>query len=214
MRSLAAVLVLAAGTAYAASGPAFDCRKAATPVEKTICAQPELEALDRRLAAAFRDVQASLPTPDQKNAVRADQVAWLKERDRCDADRVCLHASYEHRLDLMEGRSAQWPLAGQFEVARTGTLTLFPLPGHYLLSMQTADPVDGHWTCEFEGDATPVAGGALHVQSRDGSVHFEISSPSRETIRIPDNPDVGAALSGFCGAGGSLQFAFQRAAPR
>jgi uncharacterized protein len=76
-------------------GAAFDCAKAATPIEKMICADPELSSLDERLAEAY---SARLAANRDGRDVKSRQSAWLREvRNQC-RDKVCLKAAYEKRL--------------------------------------------------------------------------------------------------------------------
>jgi uncharacterized protein len=55
----------------------FDCGKATTKVEKMICADPKISALDDALARAYQNMmnKASI---DQKKRVLAEQSHWLK----------------------------------------------------------------------------------------------------------------------------------------
>lgn len=46
-------------TAAWANGPSFDCRKASTPTETAICADPKLSAIDLLVAKAFKTFQPS-----------------------------------------------------------------------------------------------------------------------------------------------------------
>ncbi|UOG90940.1 MAG: SH3 domain-containing protein [Candidatus Thiothrix sulfatifontis] len=77
---------------YAAS---FDCTKAKTWAEKTVCSTKQLSSLDELLAASF---QKALASTDDKAALKTEQVAWLTaERDVC-TDVACLKAAYTSRL--------------------------------------------------------------------------------------------------------------------
>jgi hypothetical protein len=61
MRHLLAAMacaLLASGSTWAAS---FDCAKARRPLEKFICSNPELDALDTRMGEVFRQVNAGFP---------------------------------------------------------------------------------------------------------------------------------------------------------
>lgn len=74
VRVLAALsLAVLAGPALAA--PSFDCKKATKPVEKTICADPALAALDADIAAAYGRALARV-------AIDAGAVARLREMQR------------------------------------------------------------------------------------------------------------------------------------
>lgn len=81
--------LLIAATQSLAAG--FDCAKAATAVEKRICANPELSKLDDQLAKAYK------PEGEAADFERAIQRRWLKERNKC-ADDACLQAAYAERL--------------------------------------------------------------------------------------------------------------------
>ena len=88
---LLAALLAGAPAPRAAS---FDCRKAATAIEKMICADPALAALDCQLAAAYRRALAISPRPD---SIQSDQHSWLaRERARC-TDAACLKKAYGSR---------------------------------------------------------------------------------------------------------------------
>jgi uncharacterized protein YecT (DUF1311 family) len=90
------------GTANSAS---FDCSNAVTAVDKAICVDAELSALDDRLAGAYKQAldQAS------KDTVTASQRAWIEARNRC-VDKRCLRRSYERRIEELS-RIAQGALA-------------------------------------------------------------------------------------------------------
>ncbi len=86
---------LAGLAASAAHGATFDCRKAGTVVEKTICADPALSGLDDRLGAAYR---AALNAGTDRASLVTGQRRWIADtRDRC-ADAACLARSYEARI--------------------------------------------------------------------------------------------------------------------
>ena len=63
-----------------AQGPSrLDCAKAATPIERAICAKPELAAADRKMAAAYAALAGKL-TGAAKDHLLADQIRWLANR--------------------------------------------------------------------------------------------------------------------------------------
>ena len=90
---VAAAALLVAGSPFAAG---FDCAKAATAVEKLVCADAELSAQDERLAALHARVRAA---DASATAVQRD---WLANtRDRC-KDAACLKAAYASRLAALQ----------------------------------------------------------------------------------------------------------------
>lgn len=81
----------------------MDCTKAVSTVEKSICANTALYALDSQMGAAYRAlVKAS---SEQQVELRTAQRAWLKSRDRCVEDVACLDQRYRERLQELR---AQW----------------------------------------------------------------------------------------------------------
>lgn len=86
---LAALLVTGPSAATAQS---FDCRMAATAVEKMICADRELATLDEEMARAFAAARKRAP------AGRIGQAGWLKDvRNHCE-DAGCLKNAYRQRI--------------------------------------------------------------------------------------------------------------------
>lgn len=81
---------------YAAS---FNCAKAKTWSEKTVCNTKQLSNLDDLLAISFKKALASNA---DKAALKAAQSAWLTdEREMC-ADVDCLKAAYTSRLTVLK----------------------------------------------------------------------------------------------------------------
>ncbi len=75
-----AVGLLLAATSLPAAAASFDCAKAASPIERAICADPKLSAADGALGEAFAKARARL-SPAGQQALTQDQRAWLRYRD-------------------------------------------------------------------------------------------------------------------------------------
>lgn len=77
---LAAALLVAVATTTLAQGPSRpDCAKAATAIERAICAKPELAAIDRKMSAAYAALSGKL-TGAARDHLLADQIRWLANR--------------------------------------------------------------------------------------------------------------------------------------
>ena len=74
-----AFLVALAGTALAQGPARLDCAKAATPIERAICAKPELAAIDRKMSAAYVALAGKLSGAAREHLL-ADQIRWLANR--------------------------------------------------------------------------------------------------------------------------------------
>lgn len=85
----------------------FDCAKASSPVEKALCADRDLAAADRRLAAAFKATVKRAGA--NRGSLVAAQREWLARRDRdCGGQsepQRCLMAAYGRRLLALRA----WP---------------------------------------------------------------------------------------------------------
>lgn len=143
------LLALVAGQAGAAG---FDCARAGTAVERMICAQPALSALDDQLAKAYDAARRSGRHP----GLLAQQRDWLtKVRDRC-TDATCVRAAYTSRIAALRGddgpcKVSEAQLTGawrgtdgndpeEFELSHEGTRRVFTSWRNHRLDMM------GVWT--------------------------------------------------------------------
>lgn len=115
-RSLGAPAFVGAG----GQAPSFDCAKARGTVERTICNNPELARLDKKLASAFESRYSQLDN-DQKHALLQDERHWIELRNgRCDvADfnrpvKPCIEQMIKQRIAALQAaRSAARSAARQ-----------------------------------------------------------------------------------------------------
>lgn len=85
--------LLALITCNAALAAGFDCKRATIDVEKLICSNEQLSALDESLNRQFRE---AVERADDRSSLVKDQKAWIQERNRC-VDSKCLQMAYENR---------------------------------------------------------------------------------------------------------------------
>lgn len=82
-------------------GPSFDCNKAQSEVEKTICSDIVLSALDRLLQSSYNTLRHQLDEQG-KAELRTEQLDWQENRGRgCRGYRVtaqCLNNYYSSRI--------------------------------------------------------------------------------------------------------------------
>lgn len=103
-------------------GPTFNCARAQGEVEKLICSDPALSALDRKLDAAYRAAGTQTSGPLTAR-LRAEQGGWVKGRNECwkahgqqtwitatwtvDTVKACVEAQYRLRTSELQ---AVWRL--------------------------------------------------------------------------------------------------------
>lgn len=76
------------------------CRLKSTPMEQTLCANPGLQAADRRMRAAYNK---ALAAGANRSRLAEDQEAWRAEARAAGADRLRLGGLFEQRTrDLQE----------------------------------------------------------------------------------------------------------------
>jgi uncharacterized protein YecT (DUF1311 family) len=97
-----------------ANAASFDCKKASTWLEKTVCSNPELSKLDEQMAKAYQDALASLSPKGQKET-REYQKRWLKEtlpnckNDKQDISVECLKYNYKDRIKQLQHSLIKFP---------------------------------------------------------------------------------------------------------
>jgi len=94
------------GSAYAAS---FKCTKHASASEKAVCNDPELSAMDDKLAL---DYQHALDASTDKTALEADRIEQWQWRQHNCTDAVCVKDWYQRRIgeleaDVQAGKKSQ-----------------------------------------------------------------------------------------------------------
>lgn len=79
-------------TSYAAG---FDCSKAKSSTEKTICSTTSLSSLDEILVLSFNKASAGNSDP---KALKTAQQGWLKTREACASNIDCITKTYTARI--------------------------------------------------------------------------------------------------------------------
>ena len=92
----------------AAPQPSFDCAKASTVVEKTICKDPKLAEKDAKLADAYKASLARLPEPDRAD-FHNGQREWIRftrlvcgVKSDFQSPETCLSQAYDTRQKQVE----------------------------------------------------------------------------------------------------------------
>lgn len=85
----------------------FDCSRASYDDESTICHDPGLAAMDRRLAQLYA---AALETVSEPESLRQSESEWVATRHQCGKDLDCLRRAYGERIGQFVGSLGSKPL--------------------------------------------------------------------------------------------------------
>lgn len=96
--ALAILALIGASHANAAS---FDCAKAKTADEKTICRNRSLSDADVKMATMFQ-MNTRLVMMGSRGAMQDRQREWLAERNTCKGSFRCLMAAYDKRISELQ----------------------------------------------------------------------------------------------------------------
>lgn len=103
------MLVAASAIANGQTSPSFDCSKASGEVEKLVCADEELAAIDRKMADVYAKAIEAFPS-DEATKQRVMQRGWIGGRDECwksDDVKACAMLEYRTRIVQLQIQSGQ-----------------------------------------------------------------------------------------------------------
>lgn len=125
--SLASFLLL---SSTAALGASFNCSKATTTLEKTICSDNSLDKADSRMGELYFSIREHLSSYEENRFIKEHKY-WLKQRtvDCKTSDKACLLAIYQQRLENLSNKSsalvsALESLLGNFSMNQTNDCDL------------------------------------------------------------------------------------------
>ena len=112
------VIALVSLTSYTnAQGPSFNCSKVEVgSIEETICKDPALSALDRKMAEVYKEAEKKAVN-ENPPVLKAEQRGWIKGRNDCwksDDVKECIKLNYTLRIAELEARYALVSSTGPF----------------------------------------------------------------------------------------------------
>jgi uncharacterized protein len=211
-------LVFAAFFAASSAVPALsqtgvvDCARAATPVALAICADPELQELDRMLSKALASARARVDS-DSLKSLDKDQKAFMDERQMVLERKGMPLAEYlRHRIAFLEriespkwGRDANafvgvWRNSlGEVRVMRDEA------SGRLVVGISTISPAENAWVCDIESLAEAPKNG--RVTFTEDEVRITLARRGSALI-VGDQVPEGDGGRPFCGANGYIDGAF------
>jgi len=147
-RYLRFAIALFAGAA-AAAAPSFDCAKAGTPVEKTICADVELSRLDLLLGRFYFAAVGRLE--ENASCLEGDQKRWLRTTRNACKDGACLRSVYLDRLSELMPLQPGMNVPRHLELPPRPALlwAIAPLPEELALPARVSRPMRIEGTLGF-----------------------------------------------------------------
>lgn len=192
-------------TVAQAGAASFDCKKASSKLEHTICNDTELNQADAELGTAYRNLLKKLPKPDVKQ-LQQMQRDWLTTREQqCDTSEAkCLIALYKKRIAALQFRgseahttSAASKLSGTYRGIGNMEMQVIAIaPEQLFIHIQGTEPTSARWICDFEGDAE-LQDNAIKIKVLDDAIVTVSFKGATATVDEGQN-------SMWCGAGGSL----------
>lgn len=207
--AVAALLIFCVPAANAGPvSPSFECRKAVTPSEKSICNSKVLSELDQTLARRWRGIFSAFSGRDLKGIMRQEQLDWVKERNACGENSVCLKKVYEDRLKHLDGRSMDGDYSGEWRADEVATTTIYKTAGaQYFVAIHASDPTAGAWVCDVEGRASLKSDKLALVVAEH---KITIQKASKHQLSIPETEENFSSNANFCGLNGGITFEYTR----
>jgi uncharacterized protein len=199
--TMAALALLA--FAPASANPSFDCSKAKTAAEKTVCEVPDLQWSDRQLARFYK--MALKDSGYSRAGVVQSQRAFLARRDACGTDIECLDNAYKMQFKALSnsvkvgapfGTYKPEGMGGEMWIVRFG----------YDAAFKILTVGGGGHTCTFETDSAPQGGKGVIRYTENGA------NACRITI-APDGDDMVVQTkncSDYCGMRATLDGLYKR----
>ncbi len=185
-----------------ASAQGIDCSRARSPTEKAICASPALLSLDHQVAAAYADAQAR--TPDRRDAMRSELIAWLRQRDAtCNVPAAaierCLSGQLTARLAALAPPAPQAAVTAPPVAPAPPPATPVILPDPAIPPPSANPPVPA---ARLDASSLPAADEAdtlLHVTS-PGRFTIAAHSPSGAGLQLVDMLTGPSDIAGVAGS--------------
>jgi uncharacterized protein len=211
----AGLTLVAPNRSDAAERPSFDCAKAATATERTICRSDALALLDRDIAELYRQRRARAPSAQSFDT---NQRQWLSVRDACADDVACLKkemAERKQHLQELFARFAKAPAKDKsgFTGAYSNTYGTAEIEAvsatEFDVSISTEEPKEGRWQCDFSATGH-LKGAAIVIPYRgevdDTTVVVTLTrKPGVVTVR-EDRTD----QASYCGHNGYIEGTYRQ----
>lgn len=201
------------GRSTASPRPSFDCAKAASKVEKTICASAPLAKADADVDALYRERQRELD-PATSALLAEDERYFLAARERVFGYGMGADDPPGFLLDVLKGRAdflrglrvpsgdgvvGSWgDVAGIVKVMSSGS-------DRFSVDVNGNEPVTARWVCDAHGTGRLVDG-VLEIAIEDDGSKLRLSRDG-QTLKVQavPPPNKTSWTPGYCGLNGSVE---------
>jgi uncharacterized protein len=189
-----------------------DCAKAATPIATAICADPELQELDKALSKVFSAARGRVDS-DSLKALDKDQKAFMDERQLViDRKGMPLAEYLRHRIAFLDRlESPKW---GRDTTAFVGVwrnslgevrIQKDEASGRLVVGISTISPAENNWICDIESVSDAPKNGRLTFTEDEVKVTL---ARRGSALVVGDQVPEGDGGRPFCGANGYIDGAF------
>lgn len=201
-----------------AQNASFDCKKASTPIEKTICGSDYTAELDRALDELYRAAVAKAGA--NREAIEVAQKEWLATRNtrcgRAKPDQNCVEGLYKARIVELARTLRATDAKGSFITGRyayrqkgeSGEMFLAEMPdGTTLVMIDTVNV--GHrspHTCSYSERVKDRRGDLLRISDKEASKKcgLEVAITGNRAIVRATPKDCYEVAQYYCGAHGYM----------
>ena len=165
-------------TAFAAS---FDCSKAKSEMEKAICSDQKLSALDEHLGRYYAVAVEELK--DGASCLKAEQRDWVKtKRNPCAANVACLTAAYMKRL-------------GALDALQPGASTVKYIELPMVPGLVAAIPPEADMVAEKSTKPLEIKGHLLHETVDTNNMGYAVKQTNGQSVAFVLDMNIGNSAS-------------------
>ncbi len=200
--TMAAVALLA--FAPATANPSFDCSKAKSAAEKTVCDVPNLQWTDRQMARLYK--LALNQKPNMRQPVMAGQRNFLAVRDACRDDSDCIERTYRARLTELSQYVNVYAAFAEYQPEGMGG-SMWIVRFGYDAALRILTVGGGDHTCWFDTDSAPQGGkGVIRYADKGASACRMTIAPDGDDVMVVQTKN----CSDYCGIRAVLDGRYSR----
>lgn len=200
--AFAAAVLVAAGPASA--DPSFNCAKAQSVAEKTICEVPYLHWTDRQMARLYK--LALSQNANAQDPIIAGQRAFLMRRDACREDTTCLDIAYKTRFKELATKVNVYEAFGEYEPEGMGGAMQIVRFGYDAAVAILTVGAASH-TCTFDTDSAQLGGkGVIRYADKGANACRMTIAPDGDDVMVVETKN----CSDYCGMRAILDGRYKR----